>query len=137
MEPFLEYGQTEDYVAPRQDNLNSRIMCTSIPQQGLGDLDPDITTQTALNVHSIPSSLVKGSPIPEYSTSPTIIKALPSMKLQTLKQKLRKTFKVPPKAEMYLYLEMSDTVAELESADSHDLIWWGLDEGSNLFVCIP
>lgn len=59
------------------------------------------------------------------------------MKLQTLQLKLRKTFKVPPKAEIHLYLEMSDTVAELESGDSHDLIWWGLDDGSNLFVFIP
>lgn len=59
------------------------------------------------------------------------------MKLQTLQQKLRKTFKVPPKAEMGIYLEMSDTVAELESGDSRDLIWWGLDDGSNLFAHIP
>lgn len=59
------------------------------------------------------------------------------MKLQTLQQKLRKTFKVPPKVEMDLYLEMSDTVATLEPGGSRDLIWWGLDEGSNLFVYIP
>ena len=38
---------------------------------------------------------------------------------------------------MDLYLEMADTVAELEPGDSHDLIWWGLDEASNLFVYIP
>ncbi|KAF9652922.1 hypothetical protein BDM02DRAFT_3183259 [Thelephora ganbajun] len=112
-----KYGQTEAYVTPRQDNLNSRII--------------------TLNIHRIPNSLAKGSPVPEHSTPPTIIKALPSMKLQTLQQKLRKTFKVPPKAEMDVYLEMSDTVAELESGDSHDLIWWGLGEGSNLFVYIP
>ena len=59
------------------------------------------------------------------------------MKLQTLQQTLRKRFKAPPRAEMSLYLEMSDTVAELEPGDSHDLIWWGLDEGSHLFVYIP
>lgn len=59
------------------------------------------------------------------------------MKLQILRQKLRKTFKAPPKAKMILYLEMSGTVAELESGDSRDLIWWGLDEGANLFVYIP
>jgi len=59
------------------------------------------------------------------------------MKLQILQQKLRKTFKVPLKAEMVLYLEMSDTVAELEPGDSRDLVWWGLDEASNLFVYIP
>ena len=44
---------------------------------------------------------------------------------------------MPPKAEMNLYLEMSDTVAELEPGDSRDLVWWGLDEASNLFVYIP
>lgn len=59
------------------------------------------------------------------------------MRLQTLQQKLRKTFKMSPKAEMNLYLEMSDTVAELESGDLHDLVWWGLEEGSNLFVYVP
>lgn len=59
------------------------------------------------------------------------------MKLQTLRQKLRKTFKVPPKAEMILYLEMSDMAVELESGDSRDLVWWGLDGGSNLFIYIP
>ena len=59
------------------------------------------------------------------------------MKLQTLQQKLRKTFKIPPRAEMNLYLEMSDTVAELESGDLRDLVWWGLDEGSNLFIYVP
>ena len=59
------------------------------------------------------------------------------MKLKILQQKLRKTFKVPPKAEMHLYLEMSDTVAELDSGDSRDLVWWGLDEASTLFVYIP
>lgn len=59
------------------------------------------------------------------------------MKLQTLQLKLCKTFKVPPKAEMSLYLEMSDTVAELGPGDSHDLTWWGFDEGSHLFVYIP
>ena len=59
------------------------------------------------------------------------------MKLQTLQQKLRKTFKVSPKAEMILYLEMSDTVAALGPGDSHDLIWWGFDDGSHLFVYIP
>lgn len=59
------------------------------------------------------------------------------MKLQILQQKLRRTFNVPPKAEMNLYLEMSDTVAELEPGDSRDLVWWGLDEASNLFVYIP
>ena len=59
------------------------------------------------------------------------------MKLQTLQQKLRKAFKVSPKAEVNLYLEMSDTIAELESGDSRDLVWWGLEEGSNLFVYIP
>ncbi|KAF9792846.1 hypothetical protein BJ322DRAFT_1153258 [Thelephora terrestris] len=91
-----KYGQREPYVAPRQDNLNSRIII-----------------------------------------SPKKIKALPSMKLQTLQQKLRKTFKAPSKAEMSLYLEMSDTVAELSPGDSRDLIWWGLDEGSHLFVYIP
>ena len=42
-----------------------------------------------------------------------------------------------PKAEMNLFLEMSDTVAELESGDLHDLVWWGLDGGSNLFVYFP
>jgi len=136
VKPFPGYDQTQDYVAPRQDNLNSHIICTFILQQGRRDSDPDITTQIALNVHRISISLAKGSPIPEHST-PTIIKALPSMKLQTLQQKLRKTFKVPPKAEMNLYLEMSDTIAELESGDSRDLIWWGLDDGSNLFVYIP
>lgn len=59
------------------------------------------------------------------------------MKLRILRQKLCKTFKVPPKAEMSLYLEMSETVAELEPGDSRDLSWWGLDEGSHLFVYIP
>lgn len=78
-----------------------------------------------------------GSLIPEHSTPPTVIKALPTMKLHTLQQKLRKTFKVSPKTEMNLYLEMSDTVAELESGDLRDLVWWGLEEGSNLFVYIP
>ena len=96
-----------------------------------------MTPLTALNVHLIPSPLTRGSPIPECSAPPTIIKALPSMKLQILQQKLRKTFKVTPKAEMNLFLEMSDTVAELESGDLHDLVWWGLDGGSNLFVYFP
>ena len=59
------------------------------------------------------------------------------MKLQTLQQKLCKIFKVPPKAEINLYLEMSDTVAHLGSGDLRDLIWWGFDEGSHLFVHIP
>jgi len=112
-----KFGQTEAYVPPRQDNLNSRII--------------------TLNIHRILTSLAKGSPTPGHSTSPTIVKALPSMKLQTLQQKLRKTFKVPPKAEMNLYLEMLDTVTELESGNSHDLIWWGLGDGSNLFIYVP
>lgn len=58
------------------------------------------------------------------------------MKLQTLQQKLRKTFGVPPKAELTFYLEMSDTVAELEP-DLRDLDWWGFEEGSHLFVYTP
>lgn len=33
MKPSLEYGQTEAYVAPRQDNLSSRIMSTPISQR--------------------------------------------------------------------------------------------------------
>lgn len=59
------------------------------------------------------------------------------MKLQTLQQKLRKTFKASPKAEMNLYLELSGIVTELGSGDTRDLVWWGLDEGSNVFVYIP
>lgn len=97
-------------------------------------METDITTPIALNVHRIPGSLAKGSPIPEHSASPMIVKALPSMKLKTLQQKLRKTFKVPPEAETTMYLEMSDTVAELQPGDSRDLIWWGFGEGSRLFV---
>lgn len=126
----------EAYAAPRQDNLNSRIISTSVPHQGRRNANLEMTTPTALNVYRVPSFITKGSPIPEHSTAPITIKALPSMKLQTLQQKLRKTFKLPPKAGVSLYLEMSDNVAELGPGDSHDLIWWGFEEGSHLFVYI-
>lgn len=39
----LEYGQTEAYVAPREDNLNSRIISTSVPQRGRRKTNLEIT----------------------------------------------------------------------------------------------
>ena len=56
-DPFLEYGQTDAYVAPRQDNLNSRMISTSIPRWVRRNLNPDKSfnqpcAYTAYPVHS-------------------------------------------------------------------------------------
>lgn len=39
MKPFLGYGQTEAYVAPRQDNLNNRIISALLRQSRQDPLD--------------------------------------------------------------------------------------------------
>lgn len=118
----------------QSEQSDHKYVCSAA---GTQDVDLWVTNDIALNVHRVPNSLAKGSPTPGHSILPTTIKALPSMKLQSLRQKLRKTFKVSPKSEMSLYLEVSDTVVELGLEDSRDLDWWGFDEGSHLFVYIP
>lgn len=63
------------------------------------------------------------------------------MTMRTFRMKLAKTFKLSKteQAGLRLWLKMPDaTYAEMEVADdSHDLDWWGLEDGSEIAVAAP
>ncbi|GJE87126.1 RNI-like protein [Phanerochaete sordida] len=66
------------------------------------------------------------------------LRVLPSMSMRTFRMKLAKTFKLGRAEQpgLRLWLKMPDGAwSELESAeDTHDLAWWGLEDGSEIVL---
>ncbi|KZT02304.1 RNI-like protein [Laetiporus sulphureus 93-53] len=72
---------------------------------------------------------------PSSSPSPTPLRVLPTMSIRTLVMKLVKTLKLPRGAPMRLWLRMpNESFAELHGDDARDLAWWGIEDGSEVFV---
>lgn len=62
------------------------------------------------------------------------------MTARTFRMKLAKSFKIarPRQAHMKLWLKMpDDTFADIEGTeDNHDLAWWGMDDGSLVYLVV-
>lgn len=73
------------------------------------------------------------------SSDPVVLRVLPSMNVRTFYLKVVKSFKIPKAAQasMKLWLRMpDDNVVEIDRDDNHDLDWWGVENGVEMFVLV-
>lgn len=71
------------------------------------------------------------------TSNPIVLRVLPSMNVRTFYFKVIKCFKVPKAAQpsVRLWLRMpDDRLVEIERDDTHDLDWWGIENGVELFT---
>lgn len=124
-------------VDRRQDTLSNKLIGEFTLTANLPHVD---VTTPGLNVYRVLTALNNGDPIPPISacTPPIPLRVLPTMNLRTLRLKIRKTLKASVKNQVFLYLQMSDgVVSTLETdRDGHDLMWWGLNDETNILVFI-
>jgi len=74
----------------------------------------------------------------DHPTTQTSLKVLATMKLATFRAKLIKALRVPRSVSrdmVQVWLHVEDGFVELND-DDHSLDWYGIDDGSNLFVYI-
>jgi hypothetical protein len=83
-----------------------------------------------------PSALPLGSP---ENSLVVPLRVLPSMSLRVLRIKILKTLGMPRNAFIDLWLKMTDgNYVQIPSEhDAQDLSWWGIENGSDVFVYIP
>lgn len=73
------------------------------------------------------------------ASDPVVLRVLPSMNVRAFYFKVIKTFKVPKASQqsVHLWLHMpDDRLVEIERDDSHDLYWWGIENGVELFTFV-
>lgn len=88
--------------------------------------------------------LYRTGTIPEGKTrpptsDPLVLRILPSMNVRTFYLKVIKSLKVPKAAQpsVRLWLRMpDDRLMEIEKGDNHDLDWWGIENGAEMFTFI-
>ena len=67
------------------------------------------------------------------------LRVLPSMALRTFRLKVAKSFKIAKAQQggMKLWLRMPDgNTAAIDSDDTHDLSWWGLEDGALVLLVV-
>ncbi|KAH9928160.1 uncharacterized protein B0H18DRAFT_1001521 [Fomitopsis serialis] len=73
------------------------------------------------------------------SSDPVVLRVLPSMNVRTFYLKVVKSFKIPKAAQTFLKLWLrmpDDNVVEIDRDDNHDLDWWGVENGVEMFVLV-
>lgn len=136
---LCEKHGTPDVAKPdsqgKQDTLGNRLFdihintCTRVPSP------TDNALTLGIAIHNNDSNGGKSS-----GTPPTAMRVLPTMTMRTFRLKLCKTLKIPkPKqASVKLWLVMPDNrISEIDNEQStHDLSWWGIENGSSVLVYV-
>jgi len=79
--------------------------------------------------------------LPEANSTPTTpVRVLSTMSTKHFRLKVLKSLKVPRTSgtqDTPLYLKMHDNSYMQLDKDDRDLAWWGIEQGSIVFICIP
>ena len=83
------------------------------------------------------SDAIPGSKAQLPASEPVVLRVLPSMNVRTFYLKVVKSFKVPKAVQpsVRLWLRMpDDRLVEIDRDDNHDLDWWGIENGVEMFI---
>lgn len=106
------------------------------------DLDQSVLTLSSsvdINIHRCEVSPEHASP-DAHSSPTTTVRVLSTMSTKLFRLKVLKSLKVPRTSgtqDTSLYLKMHDNSYMQLDKDDRDLAWWGIEQGSTVFIHIP